>query len=89
MDYIVGLTDERSPRISKRDLDLNVVGARIQKIRKKFKLTQIKFADYLNTSHSTISAYETGKTLILTTFAYQICLKYGVSMDWLCGKRKR
>lgn len=89
MDYIVGLTDERSPRVSKRDLDLNVVGARIQKIRKKFKLTQIKLADYLNTSHSTISAYETGKTLILTTFAYQICLKYGVSMDWLCGKIKR
>ena len=42
----------------------------------------------LNTTSSTISAYETGKTLILTAFAYQICIKYNVSLDWLCGKRK-
>ncbi len=89
IDYIVGLTNDKSPYISTGDLNLNVIGNRIRKVRKKFKLTQIKLADYLNTSHSTISAYETGKTLILTTFAYQICLKYRVSMDWLCGKRKR
>lgn len=40
----------------------------------------------LNTSHSTISAYENGKILILTSFAYSIAIKYNVSLDWLCGK---
>lgn len=89
LDYIVGLSNDKSSSFANGDLDLNLIGNRILKVRRKFGLTQIKLADYLNTSHSTISAYETGKTLILTTFAYQICLKYKVSMDWLCGKRKR
>lgn len=34
--------------------------------------------------HSTISAYESEKTLILTIFAYQPCLKYPISLEWLC-----
>lgn len=89
LNYIVGLSDNKSSNIIDSDLDLRLIGNRILKIRKRFGLTQTKLAEYLNTSHSTISAYETGKTLILTTFAYQICLKYNVSMDWLCGKRKR
>lgn len=33
--------------------------------------------------HSTISAYEFEKTLILTIFAYQSCLKYHISLEWL------
>ena len=45
-------------------------------------------AKELNTTKSTIYAYETGKTLILTAFAYQICIKYKVSLDWLTGKIK-
>lgn len=44
-------------------------------------------AKSLNTTQSTIWAYETGRTLILTAFAYQICVKYNVSMDWLCGRK--
>ena len=34
--------------------------------------------------HSTTSAYESEKTLILTIFAYQTCLKYHISLEWLC-----
>ena len=79
MDYIVGLTDEKnnSGIIKLTELNKNEIGSRIKKIREE-----------LNTTSSTISAYETGKTLILTAFAYQICIKYNVSLDWLCGKRK-
>ena len=55
-------------------------------LRKKFNLSQNDLAKLLNTSHSTISAYENGKTLILTVFAYSIATKFEISLDWLCGR---
>lgn len=90
MDYIVGLTDEKnnSGIIKLTELNKNEIGSRIKKIREDNNLTLRDLAKELNTISSTISAYETGKTLILTAFAYQICIKYNVSLDWLCGKRK-
>lgn len=56
--------------------------------RKKNNLTQKELAIFLNTTHSTICAYEKGKTLILTSFAYQICKKYSISMDYISGITK-
>lgn len=90
MDYIVGLTDEKnnSGIIKLTELNKNEIGSRIKKIREDNNLTLRDLAKELNTTSSTISTYETGKTLILTAFAYQICIKYNVSLDWLCGKRK-
>ena len=90
MDYIVGLTDEKnnSSIIKLTELNKNEIGSRIKKIRENNNLTLRDLAKELNTTSSTISAYETGKTLILTAFAYQICIKYNVSLDWLCRKRK-
>ena len=90
MDYIVGLTDEKnnSGIIKLTELNKNEIGSRIKKIREDNNLTLRDLAKELNTTSSTISAYETGKTLILTAFAYQICIKYNVSLDWLCWKRK-
>lgn len=90
IDYIVGLTDEKnnSGIIKLTELNKNEIGSRIKKIREDNNLTLRDLAKELNTTSSTISAYETGKTLILTAFAYQICIKYNVSLDWLCGKRK-
>lgn len=90
MDYIVGLTDEKnnSGIIKLTELNKNEIGSRIKKIREDNNLTLRDLAKELNTTSSTISAYETGKTLILTAFAYQICIKYNVSLDRLCGKRK-
>ena len=90
MDYMVGLTDEKnnSGIIKLTELNKNEIGSRIKKIREDNNLTLRDLAKELNTTSSTISAYETGKTLILTAFAYQICIKYNVSLDWLCGKRK-
>lgn len=86
LDYIVQISNVKEYKIINKSLDSKIVGKRILYIRHKFGLTQKELANNLNTTHSTISAYETGKTLILTVFAYQICVKYNVSMDWLCGK---
>ena len=90
MDYVLGFTDikMRSNIIKIKELNKKEIGARIKKIREDNNLTLRDLASKLNTTSSTISAYETGKTLILTAFAYQICSEYDVSLDWLCGKTK-
>ena len=90
MDYALNLTLEKTysklkkiPELNKKD-----IGKRIKEFRNEKKLTLRALAKELNTTSSTISAYETGKTLILTAFAYQICKKYHISLDYLCGKTK-
>ena len=88
MDFIIGLNTNKNdiPFDSSHTIDNKIVGDRLKKFRKDFKLTQVKLATKLNTTHSTISAYESGKTLILTAFAFQICKEYGISLDWICGR---
>ena len=90
MDYALSLTDERTYKNMKYLTTLNKeeIGKRIKKIREDHGMSYNDLAKELNTTKSTIYAYETGKTLILTAFAYQICVKYQVSLDWLTGKIK-
>lgn len=86
MDYILKLSNDKNTNITENELDKSAIGKNIKTIRKINNLSQRDLAKTLNTTQSTIWAYETGKTLILTAFAYQICVKYNVSMDWLCTK---
>ncbi len=86
MDFLLSLSSQREINLANKNLDAKVIGKRITLIREKHNLSQRNLAKELNTSSSTICAYEQGKTLILTAFAYQICLNYKVSLDWLCGK---
>mgnify|MGYP003571336815 CR=1 FL=1 len=85
IDYLLKLSNVRRCFWLKKVINKNTVGNRIKEIRKDNNLTQRGLAKMLNTSHSTLSAYENGKTLILSAFAYQICYNYGVSFDWLLG----
>lgn len=86
LDYIMKLSDKKIPSINRNTLDKILIGKNIKIIRMQNNLSQQDLANVLNTTKSTIWAYEAGKTLILTAFAYQICVKYNVSMDWLCGR---
>jgi transcriptional regulator with XRE-family HTH domain len=88
MDYVMGITKINNSTNSLEELDKKVIGAKLKKIRKNNNLTQAELALLLNTSHSTISAYESGKTLILTIFAREICKKFDYSLDWLCNRKK-
>lgn len=87
-DYLSGLSSKRNHNNINKDLDLNLIGNRIKEFRSKYNLTLRDLVGILNTSSSTISAYETGKVLILTSFAYNIAYKYDISLDWLCEKTK-
>lgn len=76
-----------NPTVYKKSIDKKEIGEKIKEIRIKNNLTQRDLAKMLNTTHSAIWAYEKGKATLLTSFAYQICKKYHISMDWLCGRK--
>lgn len=86
MDYVLNLSKDKNYPKVKTEIDKKIIGKRILCLRKKLNLSQNDLAKLLNTSHSTISAYENGKTLILTVFAYSIATKFDISLDWLCGR---
>ena len=85
IDYLLSFSNRKCCEWTNNVIDKKIVGNRIKTIRQDNKLSQRGMAKILNTSHSTLSAYESGKTLILTAFAYQICVNYKVSFDWLLG----
>ena len=87
MDYAIGISRKIIPN-GKHELNPKTIGNNIRIIRRKNNLTQKDLAKILNTSQSTISAYESGKTIILTSFAIEIVKKYNESLDWLCGRIK-
>ena len=84
----MGLTNKKIKTNYLIVCDSKYIGCRLKEFRKNHHLTQVKLANFLCTTHSTISAYESGKTLLLTAFAYQICKTYSISMDWLCTMKK-
>lgn len=88
VDYIFGFTDIKCYENYNKILiiDKKLIGSNLKTFREENKLTLVKLAEILNTSHSTLSAYEHGKTLILTSFIYIICKKYNISADYLLGK---
>ncbi len=89
MDYALGFQKENSPLLHvSANLDKKEIGKRLIEFRDENQLTQLQLAQILNTTQSTISAYENGKTMILTAFVYQIARKYGVSTDYLCAREK-
>lgn len=87
LDYLTNLSTKRENTKVLNELDKIKIGKNIKQVRIDNNLTLRELAKELKTSHSTIDAYELGKTLILTAFAYQICKKYKVSLDWLCEKK--
>lgn len=87
MDYATGLSKEKKAINFNKDLDNKLIASKIRMIRKEKNVTQKELADALNTNQSVISAYEAGKTLILTAFAIQLCNKFKISLDWLCGRK--
>jgi len=89
MDYILKLTNNKQASLKIETLDKIEIGKKIKKIRTENNLSQRELATILNTTHSVIWSYETGKNLILTAFAFEICKHFNISLDWLCGKKEK
>ena len=85
IDYLLGLTNIKL-NIEKSELNRELIMKHMREIRRDYNETLRTFTKRLNTSNSTWSAYETGKTLILCSFLIDICLDKGYSADWILGK---
>lgn len=87
LDYLVRLSNDKTTN-NLLYLNKKIIGKKIKDIRIKNNLTPRELANIFNTTSSTIWAYEHGKTLILTSFAYHICKKFNISFDYLCDRQK-
>ena len=85
IDYFLGLSKSEIYPNAKKEINPEICSIRLKELRKEKKITQVKLAQSLNTSHSVISSYEKGRTLILTSFLYTICEKYSITADYLLG----
>lgn len=88
MDFVLGLNNKNYyiKYNYTKPLDKKMIGNNIKSIRKKNKLTQADLAKLLNTSQSTISAYESGKTLVLTIFVYSLSKQFNIPIDKICDR---
>ena len=86
IDYILNLNKKKKYSNMKMDIDNNLYPKRLKEIRKEHKYTQAKLAKKLNTDNGVISRYESGKTLILTSFLIEYAKIFNISCDYLLGK---
>ena len=90
MDYVLNLSNQNNfnNNIYNQEINKNIIGKNIKLVRKKYQLTQKELAKAINTSQSTISSYEKGKTLVLTVFIYNLALNFNLSVDKICDRNK-
>lgn len=86
IDYVVGLTNKSNGNFIKTKLNITEVAKRLKQTRKELNLTQEKLAAKFNTTHSAISAYENGITMIPTLFVIELSKFSKRSIDWICGR---
>lgn len=84
--YALSLSDYNSYNPDSKELNPALIGNRLKEIRVKNNLYQETLAMEIGTSKSLICEYEKGKKLLSLPYAYAICKKYNVSMDYLYGK---
>ena len=85
IDYILNLTNKRVI-IKGTKINIDIISKRTKELRNNLGYTLRDIAKILNTTSSTWSAYETGKTLILSSFLIKICQSNKISVDWLLGR---
>lgn len=86
IDYLVDLSSKKYINFNKTEIDRIELGKRIKQARKSINYSQEKLASKLNTTHSVISAYESGKTAIPTLFMIEIAKITNNSLNWFLNK---
>lgn len=86
IDYLANLSNEKNVKFNKIEIDKIKIGKNIRLARIENKFTQDSLAKKLNTTHSVISAYESGKTSVPTLFLIEIAKITNKSLNWLIGK---
>src|SRR5574344_1917653 len=72
IDYLVDLSNDKYIKFDKVEIDRINLGKKLKEARKSINYTQEKLASKLNTTHSVISVYESGKSTVSTLFIIEI-----------------
>ena len=80
IDYVTGLADKNISFKEIPKLDKKKIGNNLRTFRNKLNLSQEKLAAKCSATHTAISNYELGKTLITSATLYTICKTYKISM---------
>lgn len=67
-------------------MDITKFGARVKQLRERKNLTQQNFAEMLGVTSATVISWERGGKCPSVDTALAIAEKFGVSLDWLCGR---
>lgn len=86
IDYLVDLSNKKYVNFKKVEIDKVKLGKRLRKARKSINYTQEKLASKLNTTHSVISSYESGKSTVSTLFIIEIAKITNKSLNWFLDK---
>lgn len=86
IDYLVDLSNKKYVNFKKVEIDKVKSGKRLREARKSINYTQEKLASKLNTTHSVISSYESGKSTVSTLFIIEIAKITNKSLNWLLDK---
>ena len=83
LDYLVKLTNQKSNKnIINKDINKTIIAQRIKELRTKYNLYQETLAMDIGTSKSFICEFEKEKKLLSLQYAYAICKKYNLSLDY-------
>ncbi len=85
LDYVLGFTEVWEYENSKR-IDSKLLAKRIKRIRRENDLTQDELAKILNITRFSISKYENGINLALTSYIIGFCKYFQISADFVTGK---
>lgn len=85
LDYVLGFSDVWDYPDS-RLIDPKLLAKRIKRIRRENDLTQDELAKILNITRSSISKYENGVNLALTSYLIGFCKYFQVSADFVTGR---
>lgn len=86
IDYLVDLSSKKYVNFKKVEIDKVKLGKRLREARKSINYTQEKLASKLNTTHSVISSYESGKSTVSTLFIIEIAKITNKSLNWFLDK---
>lgn len=88
LDYILGLSNNKSSKNLIKGLDLKILGNNIKAIRIKNNLSQENIAEILGVTQACITRYEKGIINISVSNLYKFAKEFKISINYLCGKTK-
>lgn len=89
IDYVLGISNNRSNKNLISGLDLEKLGNNMRKIRIENELSQENIANLLGVTQACITRYEKGIICISTSNLYKFSREFKISLNDLCGKTKK